>query len=348
MRIIDYNTLLIEGETSMKKSNKAEKEITNIEENKTTSSHNVSIIILSVFIGVLVVLSFFLSKNSYEITTGIVICISLIVVVVLSQYFDNLSIPKVITLSKNLKNAENEKNKLQEQNIELVKQIVNVKMTNQQSSYMNVQLNTDNNISAVNDKEKDELDGECNSEEDNKNTRITNKVSSSHVSDMEFSRYRRAIKSFVLLKYLNKSNYDAKYNVRLSINDGLDSVSKKMSVCFDALCESDIKCDFIDVILCIPSILSRRYLYELYYKMDNVKKYRFSNNSLANIVLVVPTFDKSLENISSSFRNSDFILSQIKNMFENEILTGLLTIKQVNISKDELDKYISESYNKKD
>ena len=64
--------------------------------------------LLMAFISLLIIINFCLSKPKYELTNEIIICLLLLVILCVSDSFDNLSIPKVISLSKNIKDVKKE------------------------------------------------------------------------------------------------------------------------------------------------------------------------------------------------------------------------------------------------
>ena len=79
--------------------------------------NKVVIIILMFFIAGLIIANFILAEPKYIITVEVIICLCLLVILSLSEMFDNLSIPKVISLSRNVKEVKRENANLKNTNI---------------------------------------------------------------------------------------------------------------------------------------------------------------------------------------------------------------------------------------
>ena len=86
--------------------------------------------LLMIFITVLIIVNFLFSDSRFCITIEIIICISFLVILCVSESFDNLSIPKLLSLSKNIKDVKKENAELKETNYKLLEQVVNVKNSN--------------------------------------------------------------------------------------------------------------------------------------------------------------------------------------------------------------------------
>ena len=120
-----------------------------MEKNK---NNKILIIILIIFIIGLILMNFILSEPKYEITIEIIICLCLLVILSLSEMFDNLSIPKIISLSKNIKEVKRENDNLKETNIRLIEQITSIKNSNSQNIYLRDSFRTisSSNIEDIN------------------------------------------------------------------------------------------------------------------------------------------------------------------------------------------------------
>ena len=87
--------------------------------------HRIISIFLMVIIISMVVINFIFKEN-LDITWEIIICFALLIILGLSEIFDSLSIPKVISLSKNVEKKEKENKELQEINLKLIQQITSI------------------------------------------------------------------------------------------------------------------------------------------------------------------------------------------------------------------------------
>ena len=89
---------------------------------------------LSIFIMVLIGFSFFAAKPEYSITPAIIVLICLLLILALSNSFDNFSIGKLLTISKEAKENKDRAEKLEKEKEELIFKLVNVNFQSQKAS----------------------------------------------------------------------------------------------------------------------------------------------------------------------------------------------------------------------
>jgi len=111
------------------------------------------IIGLICFIILLIWISFIYSKESFAITSGIVVCLSFLIILTLSESFDNFSIGKILTLSKNNKQMKSENERLKDENFKLISQMINIKNNNSQN--VSINLEGSRNIEDINSNNSD-------------------------------------------------------------------------------------------------------------------------------------------------------------------------------------------------
>lgn len=128
----------------------------------------VLIIVLVIFIGVIIWISLINNSKPFEITSGIVLLISLIVIIVLSEVFDNFSLGKIISISREVNKLENKKLDLENKNSDLQNKIIQLFQTINMIQQTNISTNNNpvqitNNVGiktasdeAVENKEKEE------------------------------------------------------------------------------------------------------------------------------------------------------------------------------------------------
>ena len=325
----------------MKEENNKEKE--NVEVKK---GNKIVVRLLILFIAGLITANFILSEPKYEITLSIITCLALLVILALSDVFDNLSIPQVISLSKNIKEVKKENEGLKETNQKLIEQVVNIKNTNNQKVF--VQLYGSKNIEDIGKSAEEEKLPELENTSSRRMRRIVEKD-----NNIESSiRYRKYIQMLLLKKALASNNYeenirDIKYDVEL-VTMNNEIINNKETVNFDALSVTkernifyEVKTNFIINEMTVNRIITM---------LNSLDSYVEVNKTSCELVLVIPKYDDKLEKTISSESNNDYIsfkdaLNKIlisRSIFKN---TTPLEIKEIPITKKELDAYIKEREN---
>ena len=303
--------------------------------------NKIIITILILFIAGLVVADFILSEPKYEITVCIVICLALIVILALSDMFDNLSIPQVLSLSRNIKEVKKENSELKETNLKLMEQVVNIKNSNSQN--MVVQLSGSSNIEDVNEN-KEEMPISDQKDNNQRNNRIDIIDLDMDTPDFhERYKYRKNIEIFLLKKALDngENGCDVKYNVEMNFSN-IDTIMKNRII-FDALKKGANEMYFFDVKL-FPSL---SYSYELYYILKTLEAYREISKTYCKLILLYPSFDKGLEKYLVKLELYNHSKEKIKDMFDSSIKDGLLEIREIPITKKEIDNYMKTKENQK-
>ena len=310
-------------------------------------NNKILIIILMIFIAFLVLINFILSEPKYEITIEIIICLCLLTILALSEVFDNLSIPKLISLSKNIKEVRKENDNLKESNIKLLEQITNIKNFNNQTIVLPNSFNTisSSNINDIINNEKDLLNNQeenaIMSEQDTK--RDDKKI------QQERYKYISNIEVFILRKALNLDNglnENIKYDVKLINNNFENDNIMKNEVRFDALKSSESENIFYEIKI-NPFVLD--YSYQLHYMLRTLELYEKSNKIHSKLILILPKIDKELETILYRTNRNRFnmVREKIEKIFEPAIRNNLLEILEIEVTKNEIDKYIKEKENNK-
>ena len=302
-----------------------------------SSKNNKKIIIaLIIFITALIIVNFIFSNTKYEITFEIIICLSLLVILALSEMFDNLSIPKVISLSKNVKEVKKENEDLKDANIKLLEQITNIKNSNSQNIFL------PNSFSTISSSNIDDINKNVdNLESGDFETKVVNK--DYKVPASERYKYRRNLEIFMLKKVLdtdnNISSYDIQYDIKLINNKLVDDNIMKNEARFDAL-KSNLNENIFYEVKITPFMLD--FSYQLHYMLRTLELYKEFTKIPCKLVLVLPKFEGELEKILFNMNNDRFTIMKEKmsNIFEPAIENHLLEIVEINVSKEELDKYI--------
>lgn len=85
----------------------------------------------------MIFISFYSAEPKYQITTGIITIIGFVLVLVLSESFNNLSLGKVLSLSKDVQKKESEKEQVKSENKELRQELFKIISNIQQSQINN-------------------------------------------------------------------------------------------------------------------------------------------------------------------------------------------------------------------
>lgn len=325
-----------------------------MKEKNSNGNSKVIIWLLMLFIMIVVSIQFCCSTSMYIITPEIIICLALLVLLCLSDSFDNLSIPKLISMSKKVEEVKTENNALKEANMKLISQIVSFNSTNNQNIYLPYSYNTvgSTNIEAVaNNKETVEVTEEI---IDNEKTTtpegsptgdqtIKSVFEKRRVTISERRKYDNALRIYLLKRVLQDDieNSNLQYNVKL-IGNNFENNVMKTEVSFDAL-KVDGRNRVFYEIKTLPFLSS--YTYRLHYALSVIEKYKESNNSpVAKLCLIIPQIDDELCKYFHGFPGRyEFFYDEIVNLFEPAISNGLLEIIRISVTKDELDNYIKEN-----
>lgn len=283
--------------------------------------------------------SFILSENKYIITFEIIICLVLIIMLVLADSFDNLSIPKILSLSKNIKDVKKENNELKEANIKLLEQVVSIKNSNSQNIYLPNSFSTVGSTDINDINKSEELDTineqrEVDNFEDLSNQRILTS---------ERRKYRNVFEIYLLKKALKNDlkSSSIQYEVKLINNKPIEDNIMKNEVRFDAW-KFDGKSNIFYEVKMSPFWVD--YPYQLHYMLRTVELYQESSNCPSKLVLILPSVDKDLEKILFNRTDNRFSLlkEKINDKFAPAIKSGLLEILKVDVSKKELDDYLNQ------
>ena len=303
---------------------------------KDNKNKNWLIKILIIFIVGLILADFILSDPKYELTEWIVISLALLVILVLSDMFDNLSIPKVLTLSKNIEETKKENSELKETNLRLMEQMINIKNTNNQTVQIIGSTNPD-------DLSKNKLEELENTDEEGRKENIqkTDELRENRLS--EFLNFKRNAKKLLLQKAFDMDSFDEsndiKYDVRVLASNPSSNIKKLAH--FDACVYNSGKSIFYEARVFYP--LLDVFMDDIERKIDSLQLYNGANID-CKLVYIIPKFDESLRR---KLRMPELV--KIKNyifqMYEKNINDNILEVREIPISKKELDDYIKKQEN---
>ncbi len=311
-----------------------------MEKNENNNKYKIAILML--FIVIVICFNFF-SLQKYQITSEIIICLLLLVILSLAELFDNLSIPKLLSLSKNIKEVKKENDDLKEANIKLLEQVVSIKSSNSQTIYFPTSFSTigSSNIDDINKTEEN-----CSSNEQSETENFDNS-SNQRILAAERRKYRDILEICLLKKVLNNetNNSNIQYEVKLINNKPIEDNLMKSEIRFDAL-KSDGESNVFYEVKLSPFWMD--YPYQLHYMLRMIELYQEANKCASKLVLILPRLDEDLKKILFNMPDNRFTIlkEKIASKFEPAIKNGLLEILQLDITKKELDKYINEKEKK--
>ncbi|GMM70052.1 hypothetical protein MTsDn5_00040 [Alteromonas gracilis] len=286
------------------------------------------------FIVWLITYSFLSLEPKGTISTGIITLVVLLVVIVLSESFENFSVGKLLTMSRVIKVKENSINKLNSENTELRRELVNVvtSISQNQSSTniigfpdelakkMGVEKATDDEISKKRDEE---------SEESTERVRpVRRRINHQKLEEIAFSKFlsKRSLTEYDLIQ-------EAKLVTQFS---GIDAVSNIQPI-YDGYINTGESEIFIEIKASrVSSIMMRE---RVYLMLNKIYLYNKVKNANAHLNLLLVDIDGENQDQLRSQRNTD----RFKEFFEPSIVNGLLRIVPIELTEEEISQvYIEE------
>lgn len=288
----------------------------------------IALILLSTLLFTMIIFKFFYNDPISEISTGLIILIAFLLILALSESFDNFSIGKVISLSKEVKRKEEKITKVETEKKELLNQIISLTNNiNQRQSNTNIyglpsDFNKQFKVEKVSEDEKEEIDEEVD------NTEIT--ISKKRRLD------NKKIEEFVINRYVEENNVDVSQiyrEVRLKAFDGIDPISDSSPI-YDCYAKELNREVFLEIKTTryISPLLTDR----LYKMLSKIHHYREVKNIKAVLILVL--VDVPQLETGSSFDGLRYS-NRIWDDFAPALNSGLLKIKKIKIEKEEAELY---------
>ena len=305
----------------------------------------IAIYILATFIAILIGTGYFLGEPKYQLSTDIIILILILVVLFLSESFNNLSIGKILTISKDYKKKEVENKELKSENSELRNQIINVATNVSQSQVTYNGISSDllkllKVVPAGDNTENDKTDFEKEDEEkiatdkkvENKEPKTeVEKFLSKNSSKRKLMQYIEQASLNSILNELNIPSTDVQGEVRFtSALEGLDPIMEN-SVTFDGYYQLEREELFFELIR--SDTLRPERFYYLYQMLSKIFLYRKAKKIKAELILIIIDIPESMQ-YRPSLRNKSIerLISQFKPSTDNE----LLKIKTISYSEEQI------------
>lgn len=302
-------------------------------EKKTNWFSRVLIIILIIFIVALVIGAFVLGEPKFSLTNEIIILILLLIVLALSEVFDNFNIGNLITAKKEKHEKEVELKEAKTENKELRTQLISIVSNSVTNRNMNIfGLSKDGWVQMAGVEQAESTAVEEKKEED---LAVDNK------SFTDDTRKRLRMLPKIEKLALDRFCIDHKIPMLSVVRDvkfsnefiGIDPIMDRNAF-FDAYYKSVQEELFIEIkINFTPASMN---MYNLYYLLSKVYYYRKANQLHAKMALIVPNLPKSYWKDQGNFDASK-IISNFQETFAPAIMNNLLEIIPIEITQNDLD-----------
>lgn len=292
--------------------------------------------VLAVALAVLVGISFAFGQPQYGITGGIITVILIVVVLVLSESFNQLSIGKVLSLTREVAKKKEENATVKEENKELRQNLFQI-VSNIQQSQVNNTFNAPPEawlklLGVVPATEpKDEA-----TPEEMPSADTTTQEQSREDEFRQRSRLRRSAEEIGLRKFiaaLSLPESSIIYNAEFSTAfHGIDPIMDRR-VIFDCFLKGTDVERFVEVRhrdMTSPMVID-----SLYIMLSKVNLYRQAKNTNAELILVLVSADFDQEIRASRYE-------RLLDSFQPAIVNKLLRIEHVQVTKEEVQKAIEE------
>jgi hypothetical protein len=284
-------------------------------------------------------LSFFWAEPKYQITAGIITLISLVVVLILSESFNNLSIGKILTLSNEVKKKDTEKETVKTENKELRQELFKI-VSNIQQSQVNNTYNapSDEWLKALGVVKSDAQD----EDEDEDQEEIKRSVQ--HLAEREKNRERsrgrmeniKKAEEVALSKYISQSSITATELIqRVEFTNSFDGIDPIMNrrIVFDGYIKSPSNERFIEV---IPNTRASSIIYydRLYVMLNKIHFYREAKGISADLVLILI----DIEEVDDENKRPDRS-ERVFDFFQPAIANKLLKVEHFKVSQKEISEF---------
>ena len=286
------------------------------------------IVVFCAFLAALVVYRYFHVDPKAEISAGLLVILAFILVLVLSELFDNVSIGKLVTMSRAMKEKEAQTAELKRENSELRGQLIAISNTMSQRQ-------TSTNIFGLPESMVDLLTVKKAPAEEiadkKKEEEVPPMPQAQVVPERQLDRAKAeelAIGKFVSTYNLQAFNLirDAKLSTQFS---GIDPISEITPI-FDGYIKATDSEIFVEVRPAqYASFIFRDRLYVMLTKIHHYKTIKKANAYLALLLFSTPE--------ATTSRPPGFYLERLQREFEPAITSGLLRIQLVEPAPEELE-----------
>lgn len=293
---------------------------------KCSKGQIIALVLTSLLITGLIIGAFlFSAQNKFIISSPIITLVCLLIILVLSNSFDNFSIGKIFSMSREVKESKEKIKVLEKEKNEILLKLINLNFQSQNSSVtVNTGSNDSNTSLVVENLDKDEKERKEKEEEDIKEN--LENISRKRLNTDKFE-------SLILNKYYGISKNDSVLMREVKVVDkfqDIDSISNK-PVYFDAYLKENDYETFIDI---RKNDLSSMIFHDkLYVQLNKILMYRKNNEVNAQLLLLL-----------AKEKNPDETRYQgiYHRFFDPAIRCGILKIVDIEYTKEEYESCLEE------
>lgn len=298
------------------------------------------VILLILFVATIIVISFFFSESKFLITSPIICLVAILVVLALSEIFDNFNVGNLLSLKKEHKKVEHELQKSEQENSELRAQLTNI-VTN---------LNSNSNTTIFGQlpdfmertfgikKAQDDEVQKKKQEEDAHFSQINSENTQQVKSD--YATRRRVIskiEDLVLKHYCSKQDINiSDVYKEIKFSEGFidnDPIMER-NIIFDAYYKAPWQEElFIEICY---NFYSLAMLDRFYHLLSKVYHYRNAKKLQAKLVLLIPAVSEAKSN-ELFYGTRGITKERFCEYFAPAIKNNLLEIIEVDISDIEIE-----------
>jgi len=282
-------------------------------------------------------MSFYLAEPNYQITAGIITIIGFVVVLVLSESFNNLSLGKILSLSREVQKKESEKEQVKTENKELRQELFKI-VSNIQQSQVNNTYNAPsdawlNLVGVVKAKEPDKEEEQEEQKEAQRAMDFMAEKEKVREESIARMKHRRAAKHIGIKKYAKKLSIpDSEIIQGAEFSQAFDEIDPIMNrrIVFDGYIKGSGQERFIDVRF--KSSVSPMYYDRLYVMLNKIYLYRQAKGISAELILIMLDIEGETDD---RLWNSD----RFYDYFQSAISNKLLKIEPISVSNEEIESY---------
>ncbi|MFD0991027.1 hypothetical protein ACFQ1R_13040 [Mariniflexile jejuense] len=285
----------------------------------------IALILLAGLIFTMVIFKFFYNEPISDISAGLIILIAFLLILALSESFDNFSIGKVISLSREIKKKEEKITQVETEKKELLNQIIS--LTNNVS-----QRQSNTNIYGLPSDFSKHFGVHKASEEEKEENEEEIEEIQTNVTARKRLDYRK-IEEYALDRYVDENDVDISKmfkEVKLKEFDGIDPISDSSPI-YDGYIKEVDKEIFLEIRpgnFISPMFTDR--LYKMLSKIHHYRQLRKTNAILILVIVEIPN--------EQNERHIRY-LNRIWEDFSPALNTGLLKIKRMRIDEKQADEF---------
>lgn len=275
------------------------------------------VLIVSLCVSLLALGAHHYLHKEFEISAGLLVLITFILVLVLSETFDNFSVGKLVTMSRAMKEKEAQTTELKKENAELREQLFSVSTTVSQQQSLKHTVNV---YSAPDDEIADKKKEEKASALPQQQVAVEREFDNEKVEEWAISKFVASnnLQAFNLVRH-------AKLSTQFS---GLDPITDVAPI-FDAYINAIDSEIFIEIRpVQSASIMFRDRLYVTLAKIHHYKMIKKANVYLALLLVSTPE--------QTTIRPAKFYVDRLQREFEPAMTSGLLRIRIVEPTNEEI------------